>query len=82
MVLAMSLVALGLSIRQTIAIGTSVGESVASGPIMLQSLLAAAVLAVGISLIWSAYRRRRPPFTKGNFEILQPLRRLLSTVWS
>ena len=66
-VLAMALVAIAFCIRQTAA----------AYWIVLESTLALVILVIAASLIRKEYTLRQV-----RFEVAQPLRRLLSTVWS
>lgn len=81
-ILAMVLLAIAICIRQTLEVGESLTGATATTLIVVQSVLAVSVFAVAVLLIRSEYARRILALRRSRFEIAQPLRRLLSTVWS
>jgi hypothetical protein len=81
-ILAMILLAIAICIRQTLEVSETLTDATATTLIVVQSVFAASVLALAVLLIRSEYARRTLSLRRSRFEIAQPLRRLLSTVWS
>ena len=78
----MAIVAIAICVRQTLDMRESFGNTPAGVLILLQSILAVGILVAVASLVRRRLIHRRPSLTRGRFEFVQPLRRLLSSVWS
>ena len=81
-VLIMALVAIAFCVWQTVGLRESLVSTTIALLIALESMLTLVILAAGASLIRKEYMRRRVSLTRVRFEVVQPLRRLFSTVWS
>ena len=80
-VMTMALLAIALCLRQTFEMREALGDDVVLGLFVLQAFLAAALLGV-IGFLVRKNGLWRRPVSRGRFEVFQPLRRLLSAVWS
>lgn len=81
-ILTMALVAIAICVRQTFGIRDSLGDTGTIVLIGLQSILAVGLIAAVAWLIRREYLRRGITLRRVRVEVVQPLRRLLSTVWS
>ena len=81
-VLAMALVAVGAAVWQTWVAWVVLGDSRSRLLLAAAAVLAVLILSAMSVLITAHYRRRVPAARRSRFEIVQPLRRLFSTVWS
>lgn len=81
-VLAMALLAIAVSIRQTFTVADSFSEAVAFSMFGILAAFAVGILVMGIWLVKNELIRRKVSLRRWRLEVVQPLRRLLSTVWS
>ena len=80
-VLTMALLAIAVCLRQTFEMREVLGNNVMLGLFVLQAFLVAGLLGV-IGFLVKKNGVWRRPVSRERFEAFQPLRRLLSAVWS
>lgn len=81
-VLTMALVAMAFWVWQTVEVRENLSDQTTTRLIVLQSVLTLVILAAGASIIRTEYIRRKVSLRQVRSEVVQPLRRLFSTVWS
>ena len=81
-VFAMMFLAIGVCIGQTLAARESLGSQLATTLLLIETLAAVGIIGAGVALVRRRYGRSSEVTGSKRLEVVGPLRRLLSAVWS